>query len=84
MFRAHTRPRPSIVLLPFVRVQRYIPMTHDHLAKQINAVVKVLLLVRKWVRIVVVVGVVGFANFVHAVQCVKDIQSREVAALVVI
>lgn len=59
-------------------------MTHDHLAKQINAVIKVLLLVCKGVRIVVVVGVVGFANFVHAVKCVKDVERREVAALVVV
>lgn len=59
-------------------------MAHDNLAKQINAVIKVLLLVCKRVGVVVVVGVVGFADFVHAVECVKDIESREVAALVVV
>lgn len=59
-------------------------MAHNNLAKQINAVIKVLMLVRKRVGVMVVVGVVGFADFVHAVKCVKYIESREVAALAII
>jgi hypothetical protein len=65
-------------------MQRHIPMAHDYLAKQVNAVIKVLLLVCKRIRVVVVVGVVGFADLVHAVERVKDIKRREVAALVVV
>lgn len=59
-------------------------MAHDNLAKQINAVVKVLLLDFQRIGVVIVVGVVGFADVVHAVECVKDVESREVAALVII
>ena len=65
-------------------MQGYISVAHDNLAKQINAVIKVLLLVCKRIRVVVVVGVVGFADFVDAVECVKDIEGRKVAALVVV
>jgi hypothetical protein len=65
-------------------MQRYISVAHDNLAKQIKAVIKVLLLVCKRIGVVIVVGVVGFADFVHAVESVKDIKGREVAALVVV
>lgn len=59
-------------------------MAHDNLAEQINTVVKVLLLVRKRIGVVVVAGVVGFSEFVYAVECVKDVESRKIAALFVI
>jgi hypothetical protein len=65
-------------------MQRYISVAHNNLAKQINAVIKMLLLVWKRIRVVVVVGVVGFADFIHAVECVKYIESREVATLVIV
>lgn len=58
-------------------------MAHDDLAKEVDAVVKVVLLVLDRVRVVVVVRVVGFADLVHAVQRVEDVEAREVAALLV-
>jgi len=65
-------------------MQRHVSVAHDNLAEQIDAVIKVLLLVCEGVRVVVVVGVVGLANLVHAVQRVEDVEGREVAALVVV
>ena len=59
-------------------------MAHDNLAKQVDAMVKVLLLVCKRIGVMVVVGVVGFADLVYAVECVEDIESREVTTLFVV
>ena len=54
-------------------------MAHDDLAKKVDAMVKVLMLVGNGVRIVIVVGVVGLANLVDAVKRVKDVESHKVA-----
>jgi hypothetical protein len=65
-------------------MQRYIPVTHDNLANQINTVIKVFLLICERIGVVVEVGVVGFADLVHAVKRVKDVESHKVAALIVV
>jgi hypothetical protein len=65
-------------------VQGDIPVAHDDLAKKVDAMVKVLMLVGNGVRIVIVVGVVGLANLVDAVKRVKDVESRKVAPCVIL
>lgn len=84
MLRPHTMPWVPIVILPLTCMQRYISVAHDKLAKQINTVIIVFLLLSKRIGLMVVVGVVGFFDFVHAVECVNDVECREVAALVVV
>lgn len=64
----HTRPWHPIVVLPAVCMERYVSVAHDNLAQQINAVIKVLLLVCKGIGVVVIVGVIRFADFVYAVK----------------
>lgn len=84
MLRLLRGPRESIVIDPFKRMQGYIAMTHESLAQQVDAVVKVLPLLRDRIRVLVVVGVVGFADVVDAVEGMVDIQSDKVAALFVV
>lgn len=83
MFRLHSWPRPSVVVLPVVGVHRHVAMAHEHLAEQIHTVVKVLTLLLDWIWVRVVVRVVGFADFVDTVKCVEDVEADEVTALVV-
>lgn len=73
MLRLLSRPRKSIVVDPFKRVQRHVPMAHESLAQQVDAVVKVLSLLRHRIRVLVVIGVVGFADVVYAVEGMVDV-----------
>ena len=60
-------------------MQGDVTVTHDDLAKEVDAMVKVLLLIGDGVWVVVVVRVVGLADFVDAVKGVEHVESREVA-----
>ncbi len=48
-------------------------MAHESLAQQVDAVVKVLSLLRHRIRVLVVIGVVGFADVVYAVEGMVDV-----------
>jgi hypothetical protein len=64
-------------------MQRCISVTHKVLAKQVNAVIEVLLLDFHGIGIVVIVGVVSLADEVDTMEVVEDVEDDEKAALVV-